>query len=217
MDDHYEILGVPKSASVAEIRKAYAKIARERHPDRFSDPVEKERAQEFFKDATAAFNALSNERQRREYDAQSQRGPLPRTPEEQALAAFTEAQEILKAGGGAGAAELLRQAVYHQPENAQYRVALGRALAREPRTAREGIQILEEAARADPKDAAVLVDLALALKMQGLTLRARKAIEAARALAPQDPGIAALAAELRPPEPEPPKEGGLGGLFKRRQ
>ena len=213
--DHYEILGLAKTASTAEIRKAYAQIARDRHPDRFSDPTEKERAQEFFKDATAAFNALSNERQRREYDAQIQRGPVPKTPEDQAKAAFAQAMEILKAGGGAGGVELLRQAAYHQPENAEYRVWLGRALARDPRTAREGIQILDDATHSDPGNAWLFYDLACALRAQGLMLRARKAAETAAALAPQDHTIAFLAAELRP-EPEPPKEGGLGGLFRRK-
>ena len=58
MADYYEILGVAHDASTAEIRKAYAVIAREKHPDRIGDPVAKERAQEFFKDATAAFNTL---------------------------------------------------------------------------------------------------------------------------------------------------------------
>src|SRR5436190_17297726 len=66
--NYYEILGVSKTASVAEVRQAYARLARERHPDRFSDPVEQARASEFFKDLTAAFNTLSNDKGRREYD-----------------------------------------------------------------------------------------------------------------------------------------------------
>jgi curved DNA-binding protein CbpA len=215
MPDYYEVLGVPKNADAAAIRKAYAKIARDRHPDRFSDPVEKERAQELFKDATAAFNTLTNERQRREYDEQLAR-PVATTPEDQAKVAFAAAQERLKAGDGAGAAELLRQAAYHQPQNSQYRLALGRVLSRDARTAREGIQILEDASRAEPGNAAIFFDLATALRAQGLALRARKAAEAALALDPGNAAIAALLAELRPSDPTPPKEGGLGGLFRRK-
>ena len=44
MADYYEILGVATAATAAEVRKAYAQLARERHPDRFTDPAEKERA-----------------------------------------------------------------------------------------------------------------------------------------------------------------------------
>ena len=59
MTDFYEILGIPKTASSAEVRQAYARLARERHPDRFPDPAQKANAQEFFKVLTTAFNALS--------------------------------------------------------------------------------------------------------------------------------------------------------------
>ena len=69
MSDYYELLGVPPSAAVAEIRRAYARLAKERHPDRYTDPAEKERAQSFFKDLTTAFNTLANDKNRRDYDA----------------------------------------------------------------------------------------------------------------------------------------------------
>ena len=60
MADYYEMLGVAPTASVAEIRKAYALLAREKHPDRFTDPAEKQRAETAFQDITTAFNALVN-------------------------------------------------------------------------------------------------------------------------------------------------------------
>src|SRR5262245_43155063 len=140
MANHYELLGIEKNATSADVRKAYAKIARDRHPDRFSDPVEKERAHEFFKEATAAFNALSNERSRREYDAEIER-PKATTPEELAAQAVADAQEILKTGDLGKALEWLRQAVYLQPNEVKYKTALGRALVKHPQTSREGIQV----------------------------------------------------------------------------
>ena len=42
MADYYEVLGVPKSATAGDIRAAYVRLAKERHPDRFRDPVEKQ-------------------------------------------------------------------------------------------------------------------------------------------------------------------------------
>lgn len=63
--DPYAALGVPKSASVEEIRKAYRKLAKELHPDvRPNDKATTER----FKRVTAAFNLLSDETQRGRFD-----------------------------------------------------------------------------------------------------------------------------------------------------
>ncbi len=215
MADYYEILGIKKDATTAEVRKAYAVLAKEHHPDRFSDPLEKERAHEVFKDATAAFNTLSGERARREYDAELAR-PKATTPEEQAQQAYAEGVEMLKRAQPAAAAESLRQAAYLQPGEARYHAALGRALVREPRTAREGVQALEEAIRIDPRNAQAFLDLALAFQAQGLTLRARKAADAAHALAPSEPAIARLVAELAAPQEPQPGEAGLRGFLRRK-
>ena len=216
MADYYELLGIGKDAGVADVRKAYAKIAKERHPDRFTDPVERERAQEFFKEATAAFNALSNERSRREYDTQMAK-PVARTPEEHAQLAYNEGLEYLKRGDAVAAGERLRQAVYLAPRDARYHAALGRALSRDPRTARDGIHALEEATRLDPAGVQAFLDLALVYQSQGLGLRARKAIETAHLLAPSDPAIARLHAELNPPpDPDAGREGGLRGFLRRK-
>lgn len=63
--DYYEILGVPKSASVDEIKKAYRKQALKYHPDK--NPNNKE-AEEKFKEAAEAYEVLSNADKRRRYD-----------------------------------------------------------------------------------------------------------------------------------------------------
>ncbi len=215
MADFYELLGVPRNATSADVRKAYAKIARDRHPDRFSDPADKERAQEFFKEATAAFNALSSDRARQEYDAELAKPKLT-TPEEQATAAVADAQELMKSGQLGAAIERLRQAVYLQPNELKYRLGLARLLGKHPQTAREGVQMLEEITRQDPRNAVALFDLALAFQAQGLGLRARKAAEAAAALDPANQAVQALVASLRPSDPEPENPGGIGGFLRRK-
>lgn len=71
MVDHYAVLGVPRAATAAEIRSAYVVLARDRHPDRIRDDGERKKAVEFFKELTAAYDVLSRERGRRDYDARN--------------------------------------------------------------------------------------------------------------------------------------------------
>ncbi len=63
--DYYEILGVSKSASKEEIKKAYRKTALKYHPDK--NPDDKE-AEEKFKEAAEAYEVLSNEQKKARYD-----------------------------------------------------------------------------------------------------------------------------------------------------
>jgi len=195
MIDHYQLLGVAPSASAAEIRQAYARLARERHPDRFTDPVEKQRAQTALQDITTAFNALVNPRRRQEYD-ESRHKPVPRTPEDIAGDAFARAQPLLEGGQIEEAITLLQTAVHHAPGQAAYHAALGRALGRVPAFAREAVQALERATQLEPRSAAAFADLAAVLARQGLRLRAQKSMETALRLAPRDARLARLAAEL---------------------
>jgi curved DNA-binding protein len=63
--DLYEILGVPRGAKADEIKKAYRRLAKQYHPD--VNPGNKA-AEEKFKEVTAAFEVLSDEKKRKLYD-----------------------------------------------------------------------------------------------------------------------------------------------------
>ncbi|MDN4489739.1 molecular chaperone DnaJ [Demequina sp. SYSU T00068] len=70
MKDYYGVLGVPRDASEAEIKKAYRKLARELHPD-----VAGAEGEERFKEVAAAYDVLGNADKRAQYD----RGVDPRS------------------------------------------------------------------------------------------------------------------------------------------
>ena len=63
--DYYEVLGVSKTATLDEIKKAYRKLAMANHPDR--NPGDKA-AEERFKEATEAYEILSDDKKRQAYD-----------------------------------------------------------------------------------------------------------------------------------------------------
>jgi len=66
--DLYEILGIPRTATQEEIRKAYRRLARELHPDASGDAATEER----FKEVTAAYEILSDPDKRQRYDVYGQ-------------------------------------------------------------------------------------------------------------------------------------------------
>ena len=67
---YYDVLGVDKSANQDEIKKAFRKKAVEHHPDKGGDEAK-------FREASEAYDVLSDEQKRREYDAYGSSGGNP--------------------------------------------------------------------------------------------------------------------------------------------
>jgi len=72
-NDYYQVLGVAKTASQADITKAYRKLAREFHPD--TNPGDSA-AEERFKQISAAYEVVGDEEKRKSYDQARQMGPM---------------------------------------------------------------------------------------------------------------------------------------------
>ncbi len=69
--DFYAVLGVTKTSSADEIKKSYRKLARQFHPDANAGDA---KAEEKFKEISEAYDVLSDETKRREYDEMRQYG-----------------------------------------------------------------------------------------------------------------------------------------------
>lgn len=70
--DYYEILGIEKNADAGKIKSAYRKLAKKYHPDTNSgDAV----AEQKFKEATEAYNVLSDPEKKKLYDQFGHAGP----------------------------------------------------------------------------------------------------------------------------------------------
>lgn len=72
--DPYQILGVARSATQADIKRAYRRLAKKHHPDRNAGDKSSERR---FKEVQAAYEVLGEERRREQFDRFGAGGPVP--------------------------------------------------------------------------------------------------------------------------------------------
>lgn len=74
--DCYEVLGLPKTATIEEVKKAYKKLAIKWHPDK--NPNNKEQAKEKFREISEAYEILSDPEKKSSYDNYGFEGPKMR-------------------------------------------------------------------------------------------------------------------------------------------
>ncbi|RLC94003.1 MAG: hypothetical protein DRI39_00815 [Chloroflexi bacterium] len=96
--DYYQILGVPRNASDADLKKAYRKLAMQYHPDR--NPGREKWANEKFKEINEAYGVLGDPEKRKQYDQFGRVGDIG----DIFSSANTRAtfEDLMKEFGGAG-------------------------------------------------------------------------------------------------------------------
>lgn len=70
--DYYSLLGVSEDASTDDIKRAFRRLAAEKHPDKELDPEKKNRLENEFKNLSEAYTVLSDPEKRRVYDMKGQ-------------------------------------------------------------------------------------------------------------------------------------------------
>lgn len=194
---HYELLGITPTATAEEINEAYFERSRLFHPDlRHREdlrPFEKELAAVFDR-LKAAYEALSDQGRRTEYDTSQASAPVPvavaetsSDPEarrELAAQSFRRAKQLIAEKDFHPAVEMLREAIRFVPDNAEYRYCLAHVEMKNAHWVHRGIDNLVEAARLEPRRKDYLREAAQALLRNG---RSKDAEPFAQRLASLDP------------------------------
>jgi len=118
--DYYEILGISRGASQAEIKQAFRKLARQYHPD-----VSKEaNAEEQFKEINEAYSVLSDEQKRAQYDRYGRAGLGDMGGMNSANVNFNDIFEELFGFGGGGGGRGTRRNMPHRGRDLQMSIDL---------------------------------------------------------------------------------------------
>jgi tetratricopeptide (TPR) repeat protein len=170
--DHYEILGVARTANGADVRRAYVQAARRFHPDavaRLGLEDLKREANEVFACIVRAHTTLSDAARRRDYDASL---ADPAAPDASRLAQaellYRKAALLMRAGKFADAIRLLEPCVTLWPDEPAYHSELAWALFKQPKPALLAARgRLERALALAPRDARAHLRLAFVLAELG--------------------------------------------------
>jgi curved DNA-binding protein CbpA len=214
--NYYDVLGVDKTASDAEIRDHFRKLARENHPDRYRGP-DKASAERKFQTLTEAVNVLTNPLKRKQHDSELQSN-VPRSPTDLTQVAkvyVAKGVKSYKEGDFKAAYENFDMAVKHNPQDAKAFHYLALACARLPGMTRQAVQAIETAVQREPLNPLFLKDAGLFCKRAGLSAKAERYLEEALKWDQDNPDILTALSELR--QAREPKEAakGIGSFFKK--
>jgi len=214
----YDILGVERDASEAQIRSAFRKLSMQHHPDRFSGD-DRQRAEERFQEITEAFNALSRPASREKYDEELAMGQG--TPggamdaKEIARRLAAKGAQTMRDGQLNDALDELKSALDHDIDCVRAHYFMGIGLSRVSGREKDGLRHLERAVALESGNAIMLSDAAnVALKV-GMKARAQRLAEEALSFDPTNKKAAAVLQEIESPKNSQTGEGLFGRLRRR--
>ncbi len=187
--NYYQILDVGDNASQEDVKKSYFRLARKFHPDLFSRDLPSETVQKIdvvFDQITKAYQTLSDERRKGEYDEQLK---SPRTDDRKNLAKeaekrFRQGKTLFDQSRYEEALVFLEQAVRLSQDKARYFILLGMTQTKLPIYRKEAEKNFIRATKLEPWNAEAFVGLGVLYKKEGLHLRAKKQFERALQIDP---------------------------------
>lgn len=194
--DYYKILGVGRSASGEEIKRAFFRLAKKYHPDRHRGAKSGEYEVKFAQ-IKEAYNVLKDRAAKADYDGRLKAGGGAKKSSSKekyrAEELYNTGLKAIKIQDFNSAIDLLKAAIRLEPEKAEYYSALGIALSEKPRRLHEAREVCERAVEMEPYGVENYIRLGLVYKKAGLQMRARKQFEKALRW---DPGNAIAREEL---------------------
>jgi tetratricopeptide (TPR) repeat protein len=184
----YQLLGVEREATPAQIKRAYIKAAKRLHPDALSHlglEELKHEANEVFAEIAKAHTTLLDEQQRQGYNASLDgHSAVDANQVAQAEALYRKGEILLRAGNFAGALDFLEAAARLWPEESDYQSAYGWALHRKnPPESERAREHLEKAIALEGDNSEAHQRLGLVLKALGEETAAEEALTRSRKLA----------------------------------
>ena len=231
---HFEVLGLGRTATDADVKEAYFKLAKRFHPDvhhgaNLGDLRDKLEA--VFIRLGEAYAVLRDTDKRRDYEGwlgrpkpdpseEAEVGdaePDPQAEARQAEAAVVHAGDLFKEEKYWDAIQKLEPLAERLTGANRLRaqLILARCYLQNPKWVKTAKETLETAVRENPKAPAAYVLLAGLYKQQGLKTRAASMYRRVLELKPEDKAAAEALAELAPEQGEPPPEDGGGGFLKK--
>jgi len=230
---HFQVLGLERTATEAQVKEAYFRLARRFHPDVHHDPALadlRDKIEAIFVRLGEAYEVLRNPRIRAKYE--NQISPTPATPAPAANApappavnreqeakdaaiAIKRAGRLLSSEMYWDAIQVLEPAVLRavgKPRQ-EGRVLLARAYMKNVNWLKQGEELLQEVMKEDPSHAEACLLLAQIYRDQGLKTRAAHMLRKAVELLPDNLEVRAELEKLTEHEPE--TGAARSGLLKR--
>jgi curved DNA-binding protein CbpA len=230
--DHYQVLGIKRTATAQDIKKAYFKLAKLYHPDRHFDPEMSEmkmKLEALFMRIHEAYDTLSTQAKRDQYNSTLSKGVKTSSAEQHepeksaqkgsAVDQYNEGMRHFKAGNFWGAEEAFRWAVRLDPGNPRFLFYQGLALSRMPRRRHEAEEYFKKVIEMSPNRLEYYMELGNFYLMNNLKAKAYSVFIKAQARGLDSKQLrqsitAAESGEEAKKEKEPVKKSS-GGILKK--